>query len=138
MSGRYLPVVALMSGLLSTLIAAATNSADRQVAVPEADQRLKLAREAMRAIEVLQKAPERVTSEQIYRWSHRLMQAELSVSGNEAERTAAIEKHLQRMKTLEKRAEEGHQHGETGYFDLLEARWRRIEAEALLSNSKTG
>ena len=48
-----------------------------------------------------------------------------------------MEKHLQRMKTLERRAEEGHQHGAIGYFDLLEARWRRIEAEALLSESKS-
>jgi len=129
--------MAMISGLLLTLATAATNSADRQVASSVAEQRLELAREAMRAIEVLQKAPERVTSEQIYRWSHRLMQAELSASGNEAGRTAAMEKHLQRMKTLEKRAEDGHQHGAIGYFDLLEARWRRIEAEALLSNSKT-
>ncbi|MFV2067787.1 MAG: heavy metal-binding domain-containing protein [Pirellulales bacterium] len=102
----------------------------------KARAQLEAARQAMQAIGELQKHREPVTSEQIYCWSHRLMQAELEVSGNDADRTAAIEKHLERMKTLEKRAEEGHRNEEISYFDLLEARWHRLEAEAM-SESKT-
>jgi len=127
--------MAVVCGVLLTLIATTTDSADRQAAAPVAEQRLELAREAMQAVEALQKAQGPVTSEQLYCWSHRLMQAELEVSGNDADRTAAIKKHLQLMKTLEKRAEGGYRHGEMSYFDLMEARWRRLEAEALLSES---
>jgi len=124
-----------MSGVLLTLLATTSDSADHQCASPVGEQRLKVAREAMRATGVLQKAQGPVTSERLYCWSHRLMQAELEVSGTDADRTAAIEKHLKLMKTIEKRAEQGYRHGEMSYFDLLESRWRRLEAEALLSES---
>jgi hypothetical protein len=87
-------------------------SADRQVAPPIAEQRVKLAREAMRTIDKLKKMRETATNEQLYCWSHRLMQAELEMSGNDAARTAAIEKHLERMKIMEERAEEGYRSGD--------------------------
>jgi hypothetical protein len=125
-----------MSGVLLTVIAITANSADRPVAAPIAEQRLKLAREAMRALGELERMREPVTSEQLYRWSHRLMQVELKVRANEADRTAAVTKHLERMKSIEERVEEGYRNGEISYFNLLEARWRRLEAEALLAELK--
>ena len=133
---RSLPVMAFVSGVLLTVVATTTDSADRQVVASVAEQQMNVAHEAMRTINKLQKAPAPVTSEQIYSWSHRLMQAELAVGGNDADRTDAIKKHLERMKTIEKRAEQGYRQGEIGYFELLEARWHRVEAEALLSKPK--
>ena len=127
-----LPVVVLVG-----LGLAASAPADPESPRILAKQRLELAQEANDAIKAAidSKALGR-DSEQVRRWSRRLMEAKVAMSEKKADQVAAINAYLLRMKELEKLAKEGHRAGEVGNLKLLDAKWHVLEAESLLSQAK--
>lgn len=60
----------------------------------------------------------------------------MGMSEKKADRIAAINAHLLKMKELEKLAKEGCAQSELGYLELLDAEWYVLEAESLLSQAK--
>ena len=81
-----------------------------------AEQRLKVAQEANDALKALKKMREIASAEQVYRWSRRLMEAEMAMSEKDADRIAAINAFLLRVKRMEALAKQGYDQGEVGYL----------------------
>lgn len=115
---------------------AASAPADLENPRSLAKQRLQVAQEANNAIKTMRKNRENASAEQVYRWSRRLMEAEMEMSEKKADQIAAVNAYLLRMKEIEKLAKEGYQQGEVGYLELVDAKWYVLEAESLLSRAK--
>ena len=122
--------------ILVGLGVAASAPADPEDARSLAEQRLKVAQEANDAIKAMRKTGEIAGPQQVYRWSRRLMEAEVAMSEKKADRIAAINGYLLRVKRMEELAKQGYDQGEVGYLELLDAKWRVLEAESLLSQAK--
>jgi outer membrane protein TolC len=126
-----LPVV-----VLAGLAAAASAPADPEDRQSVAKQRLQVAQEANDAIKAMRRARENVSSEEVYRWSGRLMEAQMAMSEKKADQIAAINAYLSKVKEMAKLAKQGYEQGELGYLQLLDAKWHVLEAESLLSQAK--
>jgi hypothetical protein len=77
-------------------------------------------------------------AQKLYRWSQRLLTAELELSDKKADRVAAYEAHLKRMKEVEdviKMEVEGVK-GSEGVADEVEGKFHRLEAEIMLERAK--
>jgi len=78
-------------------------------------------------------------AQKLSRWAQRLLTAELELSDKKADRVAAYEAHLKRMKEVEdefKKEVEGVKGGE-GVADLAaEAKFHRLEAEIMLERAR--
>jgi hypothetical protein len=78
-------------------------------------------------------------AQKLSRWAQRLLTAELELSDKKADRVAAYEAHLKRMKEVEdefKKEVEGVKGGE-GVADLAaEVKFHRLEAEIILEREK--
>ena len=123
--------------ILVGLGVAASAPADPENPRSLAEQRLKVAQEANDMIEAMRKALESgASSEQVRRWSRRLMEAEMGMSEKKADQIAAINAYLSKMKELEKSTKELYTDLEMGYVELLDAKWYVLESESLLSQAK--
>ena len=74
--------------------------------------------------------------ETIYRWSHRWLTAQQALAGTKAERTAAAEAHLDRMKRLEEVAKATVRVGMASPLDERAAKFYVAEAEVWLAQAK--
>jgi hypothetical protein len=75
-------------------------------------------------------------SAEIWVWSRRVLQSELTLSTTKSERIAALEAHLRRAVKLEKIAENEYRQGRLRALDLLEVVYRRHDVEARLAEEK--
>lgn len=91
-------------------------------------ERVELARKAIALIETLRKERAAVPPEQEYEWSIRLLEAERQASTNRAERVAAAEAHLGRMKAAMERIAALVERGTASSLDALEAQFRYQQA----------
>jgi hypothetical protein len=73
--------------------------------------------------------------QQLYRWAQRLLAAELERSDKKADRVAAYEAHLQRMKEVEDEIKKGVKGGED-VVEVTEGKFHRLEAEIMLERAK--
>jgi hypothetical protein len=79
-----------------------------------------------------------VDAQKLFGWAERLLTAELELSDKKADRVAAYEAHLQRIKELEEefhKEAEGVEGGE-GIADVAEGKFHRLEAEIMLERAK--
>jgi hypothetical protein len=127
----------MISGIVAiALVASAVAPGKSQNPPTLAEQRLKVAQQASDAIKALRKTRRNVSSEQVYRWSLRLMEAEKGMSNKTADEIAAVNAHLLRMKEMEQRLSQAYHQWEAGHLDALEAQWYVLEAELLLSQAQ--
>jgi hypothetical protein len=72
--------------------------------------------------------------ENVYRWSRRWMEAERAVATTQAQRAAAVERHLERMKKLEREVHDyGLIHSTIPVLGMAATTFYRAEAETWLS-----
>jgi hypothetical protein len=76
-------------------------------------------------------------AERVYLWSHRLLEAQQDSSDKKADRLAALEGHLARMKDLRKLTEERYKQGVAIQADALAADYYIAEATLWLARAKT-
>jgi hypothetical protein len=72
----------------------------------------------------------------VFIWSKRVLDAELDLSGNEAERMAALAANLTRTKRLEDVAKALHARGLVSELEVLEAEYHRYDAEVQLAEAR--
>jgi hypothetical protein len=74
----------------------------------------------------------------LYQWSQRLLTAELELSDKKADRVAAYEVHLLRMKELEDVFKKAAERAKAGAYAAAyaEAKFHRLEAEIMLERAK--
>jgi len=96
------------------------------------DQRLEAARSVFEVDLKRLKAAEMATDERLMWWSERWLNAELALSEKPAERTAALEAHVQRMKELERIFDGYAKTGQSRESDAQAATYFRAEAEIRL------
>jgi hypothetical protein len=79
----------------------------------------------------------KLDSDALYLWSRRWMEAQREVASSKAERTAAAEAHLERMRKWEKLVVGAK--GAGGFYsptDVAAAEYYRLDAEALLGQEQ--
>jgi hypothetical protein len=75
--------------------------------------------------------------QKLHRWAQRLLTAELELSDKKADRVAAYEAHLQRVKEMEDELKkEIEEVGGEGVADVAEVKFYRLEAEIMLERAK--
>lgn len=122
--------------LVGPLGVATARSSPPEVAVTKhAKMALKVARQGLAEAEKV--APGMIgDSTEIWVWSRRVLQAELTLSTTKSERIAALEAHLRRAVKLQKVAESEYSQGRLRGLDLLETIYRRQEVEVQLTKEK--
>ena len=115
---------------------AATPEAKGSAALAEA--RVKLAQDALKTVrENIGRggfhAGER---DPLYVWSRRRFEARQELSRKKADRIAAAQEHVDEMKTVERLVSQIDQAGEGDPLSLLDAKYRRLEAETWLAQAK--
>jgi RNA polymerase sigma factor (sigma-70 family) len=109
-------------------------------AAPAQDQpgfaQLRVAKQALKAIDEMNKLGNQVSDEEFHKWSLRLMELERAFSTNKAEEIAAFEAHCKRMKELSERAEKLYKNGQKDILRYLEASYWYEEAVAWLQDVK--
>ncbi|HJZ58680.1 MAG TPA: efflux RND transporter periplasmic adaptor subunit [Gemmataceae bacterium] len=78
----------------------------------------------------------RADTEKVYLWSRRWMEAEQDAGEKKADRIAAVEAHLDRMKELRKLAEARYQAGQSTHADVLGVDFYLAEARLWLAQAK--
>lgn len=74
--------------------------------------------------------------EKQYHWSRRWMEAEQELSGKKADRIAAFQRHLERMKKVESLVKELRKAGLVDEATVAAAEFFRLETEKLLAQTK--
>ena len=109
-------------------------------AAPEVPQellkaRLETARKGLEAAQGEHKAG-RGRLEAVFFWTQRVVEAELALSDKKADRIAAHEKLVKLAKDIEETAKAHFDVGQASHQELLDAAYRRIEAEIELARAK--
>lgn len=99
-----------------------------------AEARLKLARQAFAVMKLNQERG--IAQGDHALWSLRLMEEERNASGNKAERIAAVQAHVDRVKKWEADTARLFQNGRVDLMLYLDIQWKRLEAESLLAKEK--
>ena len=86
--------------ILASFGVATSALTDPEEASSLAERQLQVAREADDAIRAIREMREIVVTEQIHTWSRRLMEAEMAMSEKKADRIAAINGYLLRVKKM--------------------------------------
>src|SRR5262249_53151286 len=73
--------------------------------------------------------------EPVHTWSHRLMEARLSLAATPAERLATIREHRERMKVMERQVRGLFERGPVPRIDVLIVRYACLEADQLLAEA---
>jgi hypothetical protein len=76
-------------------------------------------------------------AEKVYLWSRRLLEAQQDSSDKKADRLAALEGHLGRMKDLRKISEERYKQGAAIHADVVATDYYVAEATLWLAQAKT-
>ena len=128
-------MVALALLVVSTAAAVAAPP-DAKVSPELLRARLDAAQEAYELAEALYRQGNG-EPEAVYRWSHRWLAAQQALTGTKAERAAATEAHLTRMKRLEEVAKAGVRVGTRSPLDQSAAKFYVAEAEVWLAQAKS-
>ena len=123
--------------LVAGAAAAVAAPPDAKVSPELLQARLGAAQDAYALAEALYRQQGKGEPEAIYRWSHRWLTAQQALAGTKAERTAAAEAHLDRMKRLEAAAKALVKVGMTSPLDERAARYYVAEAEVWLAQAKS-
>ena len=100
--------------------------------------KVQTAREALQALDVQLKAGRVAPFDSAFAtWTKRLLDAELALCENKADRLAAHEKYLKYVKELEGFVNEQFKARTCSIVNLKEAQYRRLEAELWLAEAKT-
>jgi hypothetical protein len=78
----------------------------------------------------------RVPGEMVYRWSRRWLRAEHEVSDKPADRIAACEAHLARMRRLEALVQRVQRSGQTTVDEVSGAEYYRVQAEIWVQEAR--
>jgi RNA polymerase sigma factor (sigma-70 family) len=108
---------------------------DVRVIAELAQARLKAAREVNEGLRQ-QFLAGRDGAESLLLWSPHLLEAELDVAANKAERLAALQAYVDRMKEYEKLTQRMFEAGHAVSTDLSKAKFLRLEAELRLAKEK--
>ncbi|HZW30484.1 MAG TPA: sigma-70 family RNA polymerase sigma factor [Isosphaeraceae bacterium] len=73
--------------------------------------------------------------EPVLTWSHRLMQARLSLATTPAERLTPIREHRERIKAMERQVRELFERGQTRQLNVMLVRYHHLEADQLLAEA---
>ncbi len=122
--------------LIGSMGAATARSAPPEDAITKhAKMELEVARKGLAEAERV--APGMIAdSAEIWVWSRRVLQSELTLCTTKSERIAALEAHLRRALKLEKMAANEYRQGRLRSLDLLETIYRRHEVEVQLAEEK--
>jgi hypothetical protein len=131
----------LMVLLLAVCVGSAVGTVAAQGGVPTEDKgkeiakaRLELARKGLAVVE--KRIPGAGNYAGVYIWSKRVLDAELGLCGNEDDRIAALEAHVERTTRLARTAKEWFDRKVFLEEDLLEAEYHRLDAEAMLAKAR--
>jgi hypothetical protein len=126
--------VLAIAGALTAGHAASALAAEAPAPSPTAEARLKLAREAMEAVRAQVGRGQFRPGERdpLWIWSRRRLEARLELARAKPERVAAAQEHLDEMKAAEQLITRQHEAGEVDRLALMEAQYRRLEAESWL------
>ena len=80
----------------------------------------------------------RVDSYQVYVWSRLVLDCRRDLAAKPADRVAALEEHLTRMKTLEAFIRKVRRYGFGSSYDVGASEYYRIEAEYWLAQARVG
>jgi hypothetical protein len=80
----------------------------------------------------------RIDSYQVYVWSRLVLDSRRELTGKPADRIAAVEEHLTRMKTLETFIAKVRRYGFGSSYDVGAAEYYRLEAEHWLAHARLG
>jgi hypothetical protein len=103
-----------------------------------AEARLKLARTALDAVRahVSRGRFDPGERDHVFVWSRRRMEARLDLSKSKADRIAAAQEHVEEMRAMEAVVARMIAVGEVDRLSLLDAQYRRLEAESWLEQEK--
>jgi hypothetical protein len=131
-------VLLALGGLLAggPAALAAPREARRSTAVAQA--RLKLAQEALAAVHanIGRGGFGPGGRDPVAIWSRRRLEARFELSTTKGDRVAAAQEHFDEMKGLEQLLERLHKVGEGDQLALMDAEYRRLEAESWLEQEK--
>jgi hypothetical protein len=115
--------------------ASGSNPADASKAL--AQEQLELAREALRDLDLMSKKVElSLTDPRFALWHRRSVEAIRASGAGKAERVAALEDYLKRMKDQERFAQVALERAQSSRVDVFDARYRVLEAEIWLNQEK--
>ena len=107
--------------------------------IPDRDERARLAEDALNTLDrMATQGTASPSSAEVYQWSRRLVEAKASPNVPEAERRAALQIYRDRMQKRVAFAEQLAKTGSGSQVDVLEAKYRLIEADRWLRNGKVG
>jgi hypothetical protein len=116
---------------------AATTNEQPPTAAGRATPEAEICEEALNMIDQLVKfGNESPSVEKIYLWSRRLVEANSAPTVGEATRRAALDAHLARMNKVKDIVERLAKNGQATAFDVLEAKYRVLEATRWVTNAK--
>lgn len=109
------------------------NAQERKANRPVEREMLRSARDAYESNLALWQRGPYGDPEVVYRWSRRIMEVEREIASTEAERTAAVRAHAERMQSSRKTIEDLVNEGRIPGFAGAAADFYYFEAQALLS-----
>lgn len=121
--------------LAVALAPAASEAPDPKKAL--AQEQIGVARGALSLLEELRKQGKvRAYDPQYSVWERRQIEAVRDAGANRAEFIAALEAYVKRMKDRQQLVDQAYQMAEVSYMDVLEAKYRILEAEVWLNQEK--
>jgi outer membrane protein TolC len=99
-------------------------------------QRIEAARRAYKESNDLYREGRTRDVDRMYRWSQRLLEAELEASTKKSDQIAALEAHWKRMKQLEDLVRNVYKAGAVAQVELPAVEYYRLDAEIALSKAR--
>ena len=131
---RGIGLILAIAALAAALAPAASQVPDPKKSL--AREQLGLAQEALSHLDELQKQGRvRAYDHTFGVWEHRQVEAIRDAGGSRAEFIAALEGHVKRLRDRQRLAEEAYRAG-ADRMDLLDAKYRALEAEIWLNQEK--
>jgi hypothetical protein len=115
---------------------AAPKAAEGSAEVAQA--RVKLAQEGLKAVRqnISRGGFHAGERDPVYVWSRRRYEARQELARTKADRIAAAQEHFDEMSEVERLVEQIHKAGEVDPLSLMDAQYRRLEAETWLARAK--
>jgi hypothetical protein len=121
--------------LAAVLAPAASQAPDRKKSL--AQERLTLARQALQSLDQMDKNRNTPIDEaKIAVWERRQVEAVRDAGTSRAEFIAALEGYVKRMRDRQRIVEQRQQAGQAYFVDVLDAKYRVLEAEMWLNQEK--
>jgi hypothetical protein len=124
----------LMMGGVRALAAPAAPLGSTEAALA----RVKLAQEGLKAVRqhISRGGFHAGERDPVYVWSRRRYEARHELARTKAERIAAAQEHFDEMSQVERLVEQIHKAGDADPLSLMDAQYRRLEAETWLARAK--